>query len=355
MTPLEERYRRVLRLLPAQYREIWEEDMVSTFLASVATDDLEEAEFIADYGRPGWPEVASIVALAIRLRVGAGAPPRYAAWGEAIRRSVLAGLLVNAAASTVGLGVSLWVAGLIPLVPAPTPLPEPPGYPDSWDRLLMLTALAGLLWLPAFLALVLGHRRAARWLAVAAVVAAMLSNFAAVVVTPQEMTAELSYNLVIDSVLVLALFTFRQGVAPVERRFWLAGLGIGSVLITGYLLLMYRPLSPLPPLDWAGVECVVLVAATAVHVALLARGKAAVWTPALSILAFAVLGLRLVTLFDYVEFGSAGWHPATVPLAIAEAVVVAAAAIGLALLSARTLRRLPATAPDATAWFTSSR
>jgi len=28
-----------LRLLPASYREVWEEDMVSTFLASVHTDD----------------------------------------------------------------------------------------------------------------------------------------------------------------------------------------------------------------------------------------------------------------------------------------------------------------------------
>ena len=357
MTPLEERYRRVLRLLPAPYREIWEEDMVSTFLASMATDDREEADFIADYGRPGWPEVASIVALAIRLRVGVGAPPRYAAWGEAIRLSVLAGMLVNAAASTVGLGVSLWVAGMIPLVPAPAQMPEPSGYPDLWARLFMLTALAGLLWLPAFLALVLGHRTVARWLAAAAAVAAVLSNAAAVLVTPQQMSGELSYNLLIDAVLVVALFAVHRGIAPMERRFWLAGLGLASVLMTGYMLLMYRPLPPLPPLDWAGLECVVLVALATVHFALLARGRpgrVAAWTPALAILAFTVLGLRLVTLLDYARFGSAGWHPATVPLAIAEAVAVAATAIVLALLSSRTLRRLPATAPDATTWSTPS-
>jgi hypothetical protein len=39
MTRLEERHRRVLRSLPAPYRKIWEEDMVATFLARVATDD----------------------------------------------------------------------------------------------------------------------------------------------------------------------------------------------------------------------------------------------------------------------------------------------------------------------------
>ena len=77
MTRLEERYRRVLRLLPVSYRVIWEDDMVATFLASTHTDDRDEADYLADFGRPSWAEVASIAALAIRLRIGsAGAPPR---------------------------------------------------------------------------------------------------------------------------------------------------------------------------------------------------------------------------------------------------------------------------------------
>lgn len=33
-TDLEHRYRRLLRLLPAGYRQAWEEDMVTTFLHS---------------------------------------------------------------------------------------------------------------------------------------------------------------------------------------------------------------------------------------------------------------------------------------------------------------------------------
>ena len=32
---LEQRYRRVLRLLPGYYRDMWEEDMVAAFLVSV--------------------------------------------------------------------------------------------------------------------------------------------------------------------------------------------------------------------------------------------------------------------------------------------------------------------------------
>jgi hypothetical protein len=88
MSRLEQRYRLVLRvLLPAAYRKAWEEDMVATFLDSVDSDDAEAAEYVADYGRPSWSEVASVARLAARLRLGAaGAPPRYVAWGQAVRR-----------------------------------------------------------------------------------------------------------------------------------------------------------------------------------------------------------------------------------------------------------------------------
>jgi hypothetical protein len=97
---LEQRYRVVLRtLLPASYRKLWEEDMVATFLESMASDDAEAAEYLADYGRPSWSEVASVAALAVRLRLGAAnAPLRSGAWGEAVRLVALMGLLVHAAA-----------------------------------------------------------------------------------------------------------------------------------------------------------------------------------------------------------------------------------------------------------------
>ena len=66
---IEQRYRSLLRLLPASYRLAWEEDMVATFLASVHSDDPEEAELVAELGRPGLAEVASVLALAVRLRI----------------------------------------------------------------------------------------------------------------------------------------------------------------------------------------------------------------------------------------------------------------------------------------------
>jgi len=362
VTRLEERYRRVLRLLPASYRAVWEEDMVATFLSSVDTDDPEEAEYIADFGRPSWSEVASIVALAVRLRIGtAGAPPRYAAWSEAIRLSVLAGMLVNAALSAVGVAMTLWLAGMIPLVSAPA-LAEPPGYPDSWHRVHLFAVLSGLLWLPAFLALVSGRVAAARWLGSAAAASAVVSTIVTALVTHERISGEVCYTLVLNTVLVLALAAWHRGASPVDRRSWLAALGVCVVLVTGYVWLLSRPTPPLPPLDWAGLQCVVVVAAVALHLAgqvSRRRGRFTalkpILTPTLAIIAFAVLGLRLVSLLDYALFGSEGWHPATVMLGIAEAVAIAVAATVLALLSARSLRRLPATAADAAAWSTPTR
>ena len=103
---LEQRYRRVLRLLPGYYREAWEEDMVAAFLDGWLTGDPDEDEFTTEYGRPSRAEIASVAALAARLYLGgAGAPRRYFAWGQAIRGAVLAVLLLHAVLGLDGLMV----------------------------------------------------------------------------------------------------------------------------------------------------------------------------------------------------------------------------------------------------------
>lgn len=92
--------------------------MVATFLASMNTDDVEDAEYLAAYGRPSWSEVASVVRLAVRLRVGGvGMPPLSVAWGEAVRAVRLVALvvlLVNAISATWGLWRMFWLAHQIP-------------------------------------------------------------------------------------------------------------------------------------------------------------------------------------------------------------------------------------------------
>ena len=80
---LEQRYRRVLRLLPGYYRDKWEEDMVTAFLDSWMTGDPDEDPVTKEFDRPARQEVASVIALAVRLYLGgASTPRRYFAWAR---------------------------------------------------------------------------------------------------------------------------------------------------------------------------------------------------------------------------------------------------------------------------------
>jgi hypothetical protein len=110
---LEQRYRRVLRLLPGYYRNRWEEDMAAAFLDSALTGDPVEDEYIIEFGRPGWVEVASVAGLADRLYLGGvGTPRRYFAWGQAVRNAVLAVTLVNAVRGLAALAALAWTRHL---------------------------------------------------------------------------------------------------------------------------------------------------------------------------------------------------------------------------------------------------
>jgi hypothetical protein len=141
-TALETRYRRLLRVLPAYYRNRWEDDMVATFLET-ADHTSEDPEFEHDYGRPGLGETTSVLTLAVRLRIGEGTegrPRRYAIAADVVRRFALIGATFHAALALVlGILRLTWPPDLVRTAPT-------------------LTLIAGLLWLPAFLALLAGSR-----------------------------------------------------------------------------------------------------------------------------------------------------------------------------------------------------
>ncbi|WP_062431029.1 hypothetical protein [Herbidospora daliensis] len=143
MTALESRYRRVLRLLPASYRAEREEEMVSAFLdgAGPAGDD----------ARPRWPEIASVAALAVRLRLGA--------WGGAVRLTALIGLAFQAAMSCVYLAQTLGVHGLLPYPAGELPIGEPASAERLWH---LVRELSSVLWIAAYVALVRGRPRVAK-------------------------------------------------------------------------------------------------------------------------------------------------------------------------------------------------
>ncbi|MCS7479628.1 hypothetical protein ACFFQW_19680 [Umezawaea endophytica] len=92
MSNLENRYRRLLRVLPRWYRAEREEEMVGLLLAD-RTDDLD-----LEHGWPGWGETGATVALAVRTRFAAsGAPARAVAVGDVVRLVAMLGLVGQAA------------------------------------------------------------------------------------------------------------------------------------------------------------------------------------------------------------------------------------------------------------------
>ena len=346
MSRLEQRYRLVLRvLLPAAYRKAWEEDMVATFLDSVDSDDAEAAEYAADYGRPSWSEVASVASLAVRLRLGtaAGASPRCVAWGQAVRLVALMGLLVSAAAATIEAGSTLWLAGRLGWLSAP-PADWTPGMPPSaWHT---VWSLAGLLWLPAYVGLLLGHRRAAQLLAVLAVMPAGAAAISATVdldagAAPLLLT--IWAHALVDALLVLALVAFHQDAPPMRRRPWLVALVVGIAVLLG-LFLLVRPTNPWVLVDWPGMYCVVLVGVAVAHLAAPALGRTLrtpSWSLALVLLGLAVFGLRVVSLLDYALVTAGGQRSALLAVGAGEALAVLAVGGLLARRAAKLLRRLP--------------
>jgi len=338
---LEDRYRRVLRLLPGYYRDRWEEDMVAALLDSRMTGDEDEDYYVLVYGRPGWPEVASVAALAIRLYLGgAGTPRRYFAWGQAVRRAVLAVLLVHATQGLADLTLLAWrrhLAAWFRPLPASLAAPAPS---SAWPTVMNTVDYA---WIVIFLALVLGHHRTARAIAALAVatelVVLLQAQFADIL--PRPLGTWSSWFLV-SLAPVLAMAAFHQDAPPTARRPWLLAL-------PGYYLLVPVPLMVIQVTgnqawlpDSAGLGCLVVGLACLAHAPrALSRSRQAagcgVWSLALTLLAAVAGAWRIVTLGNYVH------DPHLMRVSLAELVILLAAVAVVAPDAARA--QMPAPAP----------
>ncbi|MFE0590129.1 hypothetical protein [Micromonospora echinospora] len=339
---LEERYRAVLRLLPAGYRQRWEDDMVAAYLDSVDTGDPETTADVLDCGRPSLSEVASIVTLAVRLRLGgADAPPRAYAWGQAVRLATLTAVLAHAVMATGGIVGTLWLSGNVAWLPAVPPdlasTPESSTWHAAWG-------LAGYAWLPAYVALVLGHRRVAQAVALVAVVPPTVTVAVTQVTGTAPLTVSPWANRLVDVVLLLAMAAFAHGSAPVPRRPWLLALPVGIVLVPVPLVALQVARPELRLLDWPGLCCLLVAAAMLVHPAVRPGRPARLpWSLAFTLLAAATLALRLVTLPDH---GGQAERTALIVLAGAQVAVVLAVGVPVARRAARALRGLPPAPAD---------
>lgn len=341
MSVLEERYRSLLRLLPASYREVWEEDMVATFLQAIATDDADEADFLADFGRPSLAEVVSVASLAARLRLGGvDAPPRTYAWGEAVRLVGLVGLLVNGVIGGAEIAMLLWAADRVPSLSGPPSALAAGPSPTLGDVVL---TLGGVLWIGAYVALVLGHRRPANALAFLAlipfVVVVVWSTAAFAIgreptTTPHLLSAWCV--VLINTAAVAALAAFHRDAPAVARRPWLVAGVVGMAMVPLMATLTVAQSATLATLlDPPGLTCLAVVGAIVVSAG---RGSTPSWSIALSLLAGGALVLRLVSLLDYGWHGVFGWGSAAITLALIQAVAVAGAGLWVGAVSSRALR-----------------
>ena len=210
---LERRYRRVLRLLPGWYRQQWEQDMAAAFLDSWLTGDKEADDYISKAAGPGWAEVASVAGLAVRLHLGGPGTPRRYAWGQALRRAVLAVLLVHAVLAVDVLVFLVWSRRLVGWLPAPpgSLVVAPAGI---WVTVYYLVCLA---WIAIFVTLALGHYRTARVLAALAIVPGLVALLQAQLtgIMPAPFGSWVFWVLV-DLAPVLAMTAFHRD-APQQR------------------------------------------------------------------------------------------------------------------------------------------
>ncbi|MEV7228000.1 hypothetical protein AB0M79_13405 [Polymorphospora sp. NPDC051019] len=330
---LEERYRRMLRLLPASYRREWEEDMVATFMEGAYASDPDDPEGV-ELGRPGRAEIASVAALALRLRLGgADAAPRSFTLGEAVRRVALVGLLAHAVGALVGAALVVWTAYRLPGLPADA---LPAALTDRWQALWGLT---GLLWIPAYLALVHGQHRTARVLALVALAPVLIGTVVDVSADGGAFALSRSYWLLFDALPVLALAAFHGGAPPVRSRPWLVALPAGTAVVLAVSLAVWWAGRQEVTADWPGLWAAGVLVATVVHAA--RRPAAPHWTLALGMLAVAVLGLRVVTLVDHLTFAVAtADRPVLLTVNVAQAAAMLVVAVALLAVSRRAMRRL---------------
>ncbi|MFI7547411.1 hypothetical protein [Actinoplanes sp. NPDC049599] len=352
---LEDRYRLILRMLPPDYRQAWEEDMVASFMQAAyaaAPDDVEGVEI----SRPSVAETASIAVLAQRVRLGgAGAAPRPFVWGEAVRRVALIGLLAHAIGALVGVLYAIWtfeqLDGVIPLTDGE------PLFADPWVALWSLT---GLLWLPPYLSAVHGHHRAARTLAVIAFLPVMINSVVGMTNGLDGFSPVGVYWLLFGALPVLAMAAFGADAPRVRARPWLIALPVGvvaAVAATAALAVLaaqprvdQNDLLPLLVLtDQAGLWCAGLAGAAVVHLSIEHRRprRIPVWPLALALLIPPVLILRVITLVSYLRFTAT--TDITLPVVIGALQCAALVVTGamVARVAARRLRRLPATTEPA--------
>jgi len=340
---LERRYRRVLRLLPGWYRQQWEEDMVAAFLDSWLTGDKEADEYISKAAGPSWAEVASVASLAARLCLtGPGAPRRYA-WGQAIRRAVLAVTLVQATRGLNILVQTTWsrhLFGWLPAAPASIVAATPggPWPPAVW----YLVAYA---WIVALVTLALRYYRTAQVIAALAIIPdlgqLLVGQFTGRLPAPY--VGPWGFWILLNLAPVLAMTAFHRNAPPAPARPWLLALPAKYLLVAVPLLAVQATGNSAWLPDFSGLYCMLVALACVAH-ALAARSRqtetSGVWSLTLALLAADAGAYRIFSIGDYLQ------DPHLITVSLVELLILTAAVALVAPDAARARKATPAPPPD---------
>jgi hypothetical protein len=334
---LERSYRTVLRSLPGWYRRQWEEDMVAAFLDSWLTGDPYTDDCVLEFCKPAWQEIASVLLLAVRLHlVGPGTSRRHA-WGQALRRAVLAVLLVHAVLAVDVLVFLLWSRRLVGWLPAPpgSLVVAPTGV---WATLYYL---AGVSWIAIFVTLALGHYRTARILAALAIVPNLVALLQAQLtgIMPAPFGPWIFW-LLVDLAPVLAMTAFHRDAQPAASGRWLLALPAGYVLVYGPLMALQATGNSAWLPDFSGLCCILVALACVAHAPWIrSRAGSGVWSLTVVLLAAVAGAFRLVTLTDYRH------DPHLISVSLAELLIVVVAVALVAHDAARAQTATPAPPP----------
>ena len=321
MSPLEQRYRRLLAWLPEPARSRWADEMTGTFLEATTAGDPEYAEF----GSPSLADRLDVARLALRLRLGApGSSVRAVAAGRTVRLVAVVGAGSLAVQALVALALTAWTYDVLPFLTAP----DLPG-PMSWGPGQAIGVVLDGLVVALAVCLVRGSA-AARALAPAA-----LALYVLPLAQPHPPPALQALALVpIAVVLVAAALVPPEPLRP--RPWWL-------LAVPALTLVASAPATvPGEVVGWLAALADPLVHSAlglAVALAVLALRRPAARGPAelaVAVLA-AALALGLVSRWPWDVEG--GYHPAVV----AATLVAAGTAAVAGIIGQRAVRALPVT------------
>lgn len=226
LSALERRYRRLLRLLPAGYREVRADEMVATFLETQRADDPDNFDITRDHGTPAWPERRSVVALALRQRLAnPTAPVVHRIRVAGLNRAVFAFLTVACALSTLSLAAR-FVTGFWPLTSVDQTWSTAQRFqaPQAIGIWPAIVAWVFIVWIPTLPLALHGGRKALATAATLAGIATAVDIASSVTdLDPSRLSGNAAIALLhlVVTVLLAALATVDTTVTATHQRTWL--------------------------------------------------------------------------------------------------------------------------------------